>query len=175
LTKTANPTTVTQGTSVQFTGSGSDPEDGALTGASLVWTSNINGQIGTGTSFSTSSLSVGTHTITLTATDSKGAKGTATVTVTVNSPANQAPTADFTVTCNASQHYCELNANTSTDDGGLGNLTFTWTNSTGRPTRTGMIIRRNQSMDFPATSTETLTVKDAGGLTNSISKVITVP
>ena len=50
-----------------FAGTGSDPEDGTLTGASLVWTSSINGQIGTGTSFSTTTLSAGTHTITLTA------------------------------------------------------------------------------------------------------------
>ncbi|AHG87654.1 glycoside hydrolase family 18 [Gemmatirosa kalamazoonensis] len=78
---------VAQGASVTFTGAGSDPEDGALSGASLVWTSSINGQIGTGTSFSTTTLSAGTHTITLTATDSKGAKGSATVTITVTASA----------------------------------------------------------------------------------------
>ncbi|AHG87655.1 glycoside hydrolase family 18 [Gemmatirosa kalamazoonensis] len=78
--------TYTQGASVTFTGAGTDPEDGALSGASLVWTSSINGQIGTGTSFSTTTLSAGTHTITLTATDSKGAKGTVTRSITINAP-----------------------------------------------------------------------------------------
>ena len=87
----ANGATYTQGQSVTFTGAGNDPEDGALSGASLVWTSSINGQIGTGASFSTTSLSAGTHTITLTAKDSKGATGTATITVTVSAQATTPP------------------------------------------------------------------------------------
>ena len=54
-----------------------------ITGAGLVWTSSLDGQIGTGTSFSRSALSVGNHTITLKATDSDGQMGTASVTLTV--------------------------------------------------------------------------------------------
>ena len=76
--------TFDEGDPVQFQGSGSDPEDGALTGASLVWTSDVDGQIGTGTAFTKSDLSVGTHVITLTTTDSDGATGTASVSITVN-------------------------------------------------------------------------------------------
>ncbi|MGI9038054.1 MAG: leishmanolysin-related zinc metalloendopeptidase [Gemmatimonadota bacterium] len=64
------PRTVTVGTAVTFTATATDPEEGALTGAALVWSSNVDGQIDTGTSFSTSSLSAGLHTVTLTATDS---------------------------------------------------------------------------------------------------------
>jgi hypothetical protein len=54
-----------------------------LTGAALTWTSSLDGQIGSGTSFSKDDLSVGAHTITLTATDSENNTGNATVTITV--------------------------------------------------------------------------------------------
>jgi hypothetical protein len=67
---------------IQFSGSATDPEDGNLTSTSLVWTSNIDAQIGTGKS-AQASLSAGTHVITLTATDSGGASGANTVTITV--------------------------------------------------------------------------------------------
>ncbi len=98
---TANQSFV-QGTSVSFAGTGTDPEDGALTGASLTWSSSRDGAIGTGTSFSKTNLSVGTHVITLTAKDSQGATGTATVTITITAP-NQPPTANITSpTANAS-------------------------------------------------------------------------
>lgn len=69
---------------VFFVGGATDPEDTALTGTSLVWTSNIDGQIGTGVFISTSALSVGVHTITLTATDSGGLTDTDTITLTIN-------------------------------------------------------------------------------------------
>lgn len=68
---------------IAFEGSGSDPDDGALSGGSLVWTSDMDGQIGTGASFSRSDLSSGGHTITLEATDSRGASATASVGITV--------------------------------------------------------------------------------------------
>lgn len=81
------PRTVTVGTAITFTATASDPEDGPLSGASLVWTSNVDGQIGTGTSFSVSSLSDGLHTVTLTATDSDSNEVKAVILVVVK-PAN---------------------------------------------------------------------------------------
>lgn len=69
------------GTAIDFSGSASDPEDGGIT-ASLVWKSDIDGQIGTGASFS-ATLSDGTHTITATASDSLGKTGSSSITVTV--------------------------------------------------------------------------------------------
>lgn len=83
ISQPAANATVQRGESVTFQGSATDPEDGTLTGASLVWTSSIDGEIGTGTSFSISSLSEGVHTVTLTATDSEGATGTDERTLTV--------------------------------------------------------------------------------------------
>ncbi|NIA11986.1 MAG: PKD domain-containing protein, partial [Nitrospiraceae bacterium] len=86
ITAPADGSTFSTGDTITFQGSATDPEDGPLTGACLVWTSSIDGQIGTGESFTRSDLSVGTHTITLTATDSQGARGAASVTITVTTP-----------------------------------------------------------------------------------------
>ncbi len=90
------------GQSVDFEGTGSDPEDGALSGAQLVWTQtgDRNGDgvvtagetdvvIGTGTSFSAvlqhSAQCEGSweHAITLSVTDTDGATSTDTITVDV--------------------------------------------------------------------------------------------
>lgn len=74
-------TSVTVGTPVTFTGSANDAQDGDLTGG-LVWVSDLDGQIGTGGTF-TAELSEGTHVITASVTDVGGLEGTASVTVTV--------------------------------------------------------------------------------------------
>jgi hypothetical protein len=78
-----------EGDTIIFSGTGDDPEDGSLTGGSLVWTSNRDGQIGTGTYFTRDNLSVGTHTITLTAADSQGATGSDSINISVIVNGNQ--------------------------------------------------------------------------------------
>lgn len=83
ITAPVNGAIILPNTPVTLTGTGLDPEDGALTGASLVFSDDVSGTLGTGGSVALASLPVGVHIITLTATDSKGAKGTASVTVTV--------------------------------------------------------------------------------------------
>ena len=171
----ASGTSVTQGSTVSFSGSGSDQEDGALTGASLVWTSSRDGQIGTGTSFSTSALSVGTHTITLTSTDSQGAHGTATITLTVTSVAgNQPPVAAFSYSCVGLSlpHQCAFDASGSTDDVGVTSYTWDWGN--GR-TETRLGTSAKNTWTAAGTYTVTLTVKDGAGLTGTISKSVVVP
>lgn len=82
ITSPANGASVASGTSVTFSGTATDPEDGTISG-SLTWTSSLNGIIGTGASFSTSTLSVGTHTITASVTDSGGLSGSAQISLTV--------------------------------------------------------------------------------------------
>jgi beta-lactamase superfamily II metal-dependent hydrolase len=82
ITAPADSSTFTQGASIGFTGTASDAEDGDLT-SSLTWSSNLDGSIGTGGSFSTSTLSVGTHTITASVTDSGSEPGSDSITVTI--------------------------------------------------------------------------------------------
>ena len=74
--------TFSSSTSIPFVASASDPQDGPLSGSSIVWTSDLDGQIGTGEAFNTT-LTVGAHQITATATDSDGKTGTDTIGITV--------------------------------------------------------------------------------------------
>ena len=74
------------GDEITFNGTGTDPEDGILNTSSLVWTSDINGLIGTGNEFNTSNLSAGTHTITLMVNDSADLIDTDSVEILINAP-----------------------------------------------------------------------------------------
>lgn len=75
--------TFSAGAAIAFSGTASDAEDGDLT-PSLHWTSSLDGAIGDGGSFNSTSLSSGTHVITASITDSDGLQGIASRTVTVN-------------------------------------------------------------------------------------------
>jgi subtilase family protein/thrombospondin type 3 repeat protein len=73
---------------ISFQGQGTDPEDGKLTGASLSWSSDRDGFLGTGEVIQTSLSMEGeegftTHIITLTATDKDGHPTTDKITVSV--------------------------------------------------------------------------------------------
>ncbi len=72
LTSPADGATFYPAQLVTFQGSAYDPEDGQLSGSDLTWSSDVDGNLGTGTMTSTVNLSTGEHTITLRATDSGG-------------------------------------------------------------------------------------------------------
>jgi hypothetical protein len=61
-----------EGDSIDLTAAASDYEDGALSGASITWSSSKDGSLGTGSTLTTDALSIGLHQITVTATDSDG-------------------------------------------------------------------------------------------------------
>ena len=84
ITSPAEGSTFDSGATIGFVGSASDTEDGDLT-ASLVWTSDLDGQIGAGGSFSTT-LSDGNHTITASVTDTGTKTGSASISITVGTP-----------------------------------------------------------------------------------------
>jgi len=86
-----NNASYSEGSSVAFSGSASDSEDGNLS-STIVWTSSRDGKLGTGASFSRV-LTAGTHTITAKVSDSGGltASRQVSVTITTTPPPNQAP------------------------------------------------------------------------------------
>ena len=90
ITSPTDGSTFDSGTTILFEGTASDSEDGGLT-SSLVWNSDLDGQIGTGGSFS-ATLSDGTHTITASVTDSDGATSSSSITVTVGNPPTEPTT-----------------------------------------------------------------------------------
>ncbi|MHC5212527.1 MAG: zinc metalloprotease [Planctomycetota bacterium] len=83
ITAPSGNITVSEGTSVNFAGTATDPEDGNLSG-SIAWSSNLSGSLGSGASIN-EVLSVGTHTVTASVTDSGGKSASDNVQVTVQS------------------------------------------------------------------------------------------
>jgi hypothetical protein len=164
-----------QGEAISFTGSAIDPEYGTLTGTALVWTSNLDGQIGIGASFSCSNLSVGTHTITLTATDPRGAIATVSITITVSD--NQVPAVTLSAPANGAnfsigETIIFTGSATDPEDGALSGTSLVWTSNLDGQIGTGGSLTRN---DLSAGShTITLTATDSKGGTGTQSITITV-
>src|SRR6185436_4858299 len=87
----ANNAVFSPSDSITFTGAASDLEQGNALTAALAWTSDLDGPIGTGGSFTTT-LRSGTHTITASVQDAGNKSGSASITVRVNA----APTVHIT-------------------------------------------------------------------------------
>ena len=118
ITAPSDGSSFVDGTSVSFTGTASDTEDGDLT-ASLSWSSNLDGAIGTGGSFSTSSLSVGSHTITASVTDSGSLSGSDSVSLTITPVGGGCNDCiDWSTTTTVSYSNQDSSANFTVEDGG---------------------------------------------------------
>ncbi|TNE84268.1 MAG: PKD domain-containing protein [Deltaproteobacteria bacterium] len=165
----ADGSTVVGGTSVSLEGQGSDPEDGALTGASLAWRSSVDGDLGTGSPLVTSALTVGGHTLTLVGTDSGGASATDSIALTVLAP-NTAPTATITAPASGGNSDAGVSIDlvgtgNDAEDGALTGASLRWASDldgvlgTGSPLATASLSAGLHTL--------TLTATDGGGLTGS--------
>ena len=158
---------VTSGATLTLDASSSSDSDGSI--ASYFWTDG-NTTLGTTASVSTSSLSIGTHTISLIVTDNGGAIGTDTVVVTVNAP-NVAPTAnagaDQNVTSGAT---VTLSGSASSDSDGT-IVNYTWNDGA---TTLGTGVSLQTSSLSVGTHTITLTVTDDANATGTDTVVVTV-
>ena len=174
----ANGASFVQSSTIAFTGTATDTQDGNLT-SSLNWTSSLDGAIGTGGSFSTSSLSVGNHTITASVTDSGGLTGSAQITLTITAPVNNLPTVSISAPVNGSSvlhgsQVAFLGAASDVEDGDLTTYIQWISNLNG-------VIGTGGSFSLSSLSvgvhTITASVTDSGGQTGSaqVSLTITVP
>ncbi len=105
ITSPANGASFIFGTNINFAGTGSDPEDGALSGNSLRWfVDGVN--LFNGNSVNYNGLSVGTHTITLNGIDSQGLTGTASITITITPVVvNNPPVVNITAPANGTWFF----------------------------------------------------------------------
>ena len=173
ITAPADTATFVEGANITFTGTASDPGDGDLT-ASLAWTSSIDGSIGTGGSFSRTDLSIGTHTITASVTDSNSAPGQDQITITIN--ANTPPTVTITAPADASNYNQGDNITftgtaSDTEDGDL-TASLAWISSIDGSIGTGGSFSRTDLS--PGSHTITASVTDSGSLVGQDQITITV-
>ena len=177
ITAPADGTTVTEGDTVNFAGTASDVEDGSLT-ASLAWTSSMDGPVGSGGSPSSSTLSVGFHTITASVTDSGGLGGSDAIGLTVQSAVDNPPTVTITAPADG----------TSVTEGDTVNFTGTATDVEDDDTTLTAALSWTSSIDGAigsggspssntlsvGTHTITASVTDSGGNPDSDSISLTV-
>lgn len=175
ITSPGDGTNFTVGDSIDFAASASDTEDGDVS-ASLAWSSNVDGPIGTDAAFSFAGLSVGPHLITATATDSAARPGSSSVSVTIDPLPNTAPVVSITSPSNGATFSAGepvLFAATATDDpDGDISGSLSWTSDLAGAIGSGASF--STSALGAGTHLITASVTDAGGLAGSDYLTITV-
>lgn len=173
ITSPSNNEVYNLGDPITFQGSGNDPEDGPLSGASLVWASNVDGQIGVGERLTYASLSAGMHQITLTAVDSAGATGNQIVTITINSPPAVTITSPAPGTRIDPGSGITLEGSAlDPEDGPLDTAGLAWRSSIDGPLGTGGRLTV-ASLSY-GRHTITATINDSVGAPGSSSAIMTV-
>jgi len=176
ISEPADGSILSAGSDISFTGSASDGEDGDLTGQSLVWTSSINERFGTGTTVSTGNLSPGTHTITLTATDSDQRTGSHSITLTINNrPVVEIyqPEAGAVYTEGTQISFsCEAS---DTEDGTLGGSALVWNSDVDGRIGTGTGFSTDDLSAGTHSITLTATDSDGGTGNDSMSLIVNAP
>ncbi len=162
--------------SVAFVGSATDTEDGTIS-SSLSWSSDLDGALGSGASFNTSSLTAGDHTITASVTDAGGLSSSATINLTINTP----PTLSLTSPTNGSTVGRDVNValeGTANDaeDGDI-SASISWSSSDAQanfsPTN-GIGSSITTVLETPGTQSIMATVTDADGAMSTSSVNVTV-
>ena len=170
----ADGATFTEGESITFTGSGSDTEDGDVT-VSLAWVSSLDGEIGTGGAFSRDDLSVGGHTITVTATDSGNLTGSDEITITIVAPSTP-PTVAITAPADGATFVegdsIAFTGSASDAEDGDVTASLAWVSDIDGAIGSGATFSKSNLS--AGTHTITATATDSGALTGADQITITV-
>ncbi|HKA04225.1 MAG TPA: DNRLRE domain-containing protein, partial [Acidimicrobiales bacterium] len=157
-----------------FAGAASDATDGPLS-ANLIWSSDRDGLIGAGATFSTSRLSLGTHTITAAVTDAGGLRSQAQRTVVIR-PRNTPPVVTITAPADGAALLAgrRLHFTATARDAEDGNLDAALAWSSSRDGALGRGPTLLTSTLSPGTHVITASVTDQAGETTTATVTVTV-
>ncbi len=179
ITAPAEGAVYTFGDEIIFTGMATDEQGGELTGDALVWHSDIDDSLGTGSSLVTADLSPGIHVITLTATDSDSNTGEDSISITISEPAQESPVVTILRPIDSSRHTNNGNiyfegAASDPQDGDLTGEALVWTSDRDGAIGAGEIF---VSMLSAGVHEITLTATDSDGLEGeaAVSIAVIVP
>jgi hypothetical protein len=164
-----------QGQSITFSATATDDEDGDLSG-NIQWQSSIDGALGQGATLS-AGLSVGSHTVTATVTDSGNLSVSRSITVNVNpaTPENSAPQVSIQSPVNGSSFTNDesivLTATAADNEDGNLSQSIVWSSSVDGVLGTGASLSVTLSQ---GQHTITASVTDSGNLSSSSSVSINV-
>jgi hypothetical protein len=176
ITSPADGSRFDEGEPVTLGGTALDAEDGMLEGESVVWSSDKDGILATGTTVAIANLSVGDHTITLTGTDSDFATGDDVISVGIDALPPQPPTATI-IQPLADEVFAGgvpisfFGTGEDPDGADLEESAFAWTSNLDGPLGSGPEI---SSLLSAGDHLVTLTVTDPQGLQATASVAITV-
>jgi len=163
------------GANITLEGSANDDQDGVLSGNNLVWTSSLDGVLGTGTLLTLSNLTIGTHTIRLEATDSDNWKSSAETSIKINPL--KAPQVSILFPSDGGKfeqgkdvHFYGMA--TDSEDGILPTANITWSSSIDGQIGTGKNFSKNNLS--LGEHIITMTASDSDGLTAKSEVRVTV-
>lgn len=166
----ADGDTIGEGAPLPLRGSATDPQEGPLSGGSLVWSSSLDGELGAGEEMTRDDLSVGTHSIRLVASDPQGLADTASVTVTVEANGQPSVTIDQPADGAAfdeGESVTFQGSATDPEDGTLTGNDLTWSSDLDGDLGTGEQVTRSDLS--PGSHTITLTATDGRNASTSTS------
>jgi glucose/arabinose dehydrogenase len=173
ISSPATGATFEVGSSVVFSGTAQDAEQGNLS-AGIQWASDRDGTLGTGESINSSALSVGAHTITASVTDSANAVGAASIAITITGP-NTAPVVNVTAPTDGAtvSSSSTVSFSATANDLEQGNMAsaLAWTSSIDGALGSGSSISSSLSA---GTHTITATATDSESLEGSDSITVNV-